>query len=256
MDERALSRRPRLPLLLAIVLLYSCPSAGASSVGEIAAEIVWNLIGAISRIRHGPDTDWADQGRQSGSLLTDPDFLYATFYRFASQDLKLFQFETSSGTGPHKDFDNSVLGSIENVVCYAFLDFFFVPVEIERTKTSGFQILGAVMEENARRRRRLWRPVSIVTCSGCWISWKSSTAFVVSDKVIIFSHFLARLFFFFFSLLSFFSPRAYIYIFVNGYWRPPRIYTTGDLHLSVCLSRKRVVAVQKEAASRDDEDEE
>ncbi len=144
-----------------------------------------------------------------------------------------------------------------NVVCSThFSHFLFFSVEIERMKASGLQILGAVMEENARRRR-LWRPVSIVTCSGCWISWKSSTAFVVSDKVIIFSHFLARLFF---SFLFFFSlrlpyVRIYIYIFVNGYWRPPRIYTSEDLHLSVCLSRKRV-AGQKEKANRDDEDEE
>ena len=74
MDERSL------PLLLALMLLYSRPSAG-DSVGESAAEMAWNLIGAISRIRHGPDDD--DDARQSGSsLLSDPHFLYGTFYRF------------------------------------------------------------------------------------------------------------------------------------------------------------------------------
>ena len=51
-------------------------------------------------------------------------------------------------------------------------------------RTTGNQIL-ALMEENVQRR--LWRPVSMATCSGCWTYSKLSTAFVFSDKVIIFS---------------------------------------------------------------------
>ena len=73
MDERSL------PLLLALMLLYSRPSAG-DSVGESAAEMAWNLIGAISRIRH--DDDATDHRQSGSSLLNDPHFLYGTFYRF------------------------------------------------------------------------------------------------------------------------------------------------------------------------------
>ena len=86
MDERSL------PLLLALMLLYSRPSAG-DSVGESAAQMAWNLIGAISRIRHGPDDDDARDPRQSGSsLLSDPHFLFGTFYRFQEVSIT-FQFK-------------------------------------------------------------------------------------------------------------------------------------------------------------------
>jgi hypothetical protein len=69
-----------------IVLLcccWYCPlEANGANIGENLVEFSWNLIGAISRIRHGHD-DAVDRDDQSDpSLLDDPRFLYATLYRF------------------------------------------------------------------------------------------------------------------------------------------------------------------------------
>lgn len=91
MDERACPRRffP-LPLLVSLVLLYWCPSIEASSSlfdQSIIETVFWNAVGVIKIIRHGPDDDMEDLYSDASndnhrSLLTDPDFLYRTLYRF------------------------------------------------------------------------------------------------------------------------------------------------------------------------------
>ena len=66
-----------------VFLSCSCSShwplqVNGSNIGENLADFVWNLIGAISRVRHAVDLD----DPNDPSVLDDPRFLYATLYRF------------------------------------------------------------------------------------------------------------------------------------------------------------------------------
>lgn len=70
-----------------VFLSCSCSShwplqVNGSNIGENLADFVWNLIGAISRIRHGHDDAVDLDEPNDPSVLDDPRFLYATLYRF------------------------------------------------------------------------------------------------------------------------------------------------------------------------------
>lgn len=72
----------RLPLL--VLLLLFRPTVEAS-LAQSAAEIVWNVIGIISLLRHGPDDQLNERSDDGAStLLHDANFLYETFYRFVN----------------------------------------------------------------------------------------------------------------------------------------------------------------------------
>ncbi|XP_057371244.1 uncharacterized protein LOC130692185 [Daphnia carinata] len=94
-------RKTRLPsrcviFLMCLCSIPSCSSAtSGSNIGETFAEIAWNVIGVIRRIRHGSNTaDVRQEENESQLVLNDPRFLYETFYRDDDKDEKASHGET------------------------------------------------------------------------------------------------------------------------------------------------------------------
>lgn len=61
---------------------YSPLQVNGANIGENLADFAWNLIGAISYIRHGHDDAVDGDDQSDSSLLQDPRFFYSTLYRF------------------------------------------------------------------------------------------------------------------------------------------------------------------------------
>lgn len=152
MSKRKTSLPPRFAIfLLCLCSISSCSSATSeSNIGETFAEIAWNVIGVIRRIRHGSSAaDAGEEDKESQLVLNDPRFLYETLYRFIS---------------------------IKNQIFFKVYIIFSYLISGMMTKMRSI-----VMEKpNA--------PISMATilCSGCGISLKLNTISTVSDEVIIF----------------------------------------------------------------------
>ncbi|XP_032778460.2 uncharacterized protein LOC116917189 [Daphnia magna] len=97
MSKRKTSLPPRFAIfLLCLCSISSCSSATSeSNIGETFAEIAWNVIGVIRRIRHGSSAaDAGEEDKESQLVLNDPRFLYETLYRDDDKDEKHSHGET------------------------------------------------------------------------------------------------------------------------------------------------------------------